>query len=116
MLFGCFYSSMFIGGVVNKNYKMFSFLDSSLIAKDYLALFYMLLIAIVLTLIILSLSYFLSRQNPDSEKLSAYECGFEPYEDSRHIFDIRFYIVAIYLLFLTLKFYFYYHGVFTFQN
>ena len=74
---------------------MFSFLDSSLIAKDYLALFYMLLIAIVLTLIILSLSYFLSRQNPDSEKLSAYECGFEPYEDSRHIFDVRFYIVAI---------------------
>jgi NADH-quinone oxidoreductase subunit A len=74
---------------------MFSFLDSSLIAKDYLALLYMLLIAISLTLVILSLSYFLSRQNPDSEKLSAYECGFEPYEDSRHIFDVRFCIIAI---------------------
>ena len=74
---------------------MFSFLDSSLIAKDYLALLYMLLIAIALTLVILSLSYFLSRQNPDSEKLSAYECGFESYEDSRHIFDVRFCIIAI---------------------
>ena len=74
---------------------MFSFLDSSLIAKDYLALLSMLLISIALTVIILGLSYFLSRQNPDSEKLSAYECGFEPYEDSRHIFDVRFCIIAI---------------------
>jgi NADH:ubiquinone oxidoreductase subunit 3 (subunit A) len=34
-------------------------------------------------------------QNPDSEKLSAYECGFELYEDSRHVFDIRFYVIAV---------------------
>jgi len=74
---------------------MFSFFEYSLIAKDYLALLIMLFIAIALTLVILGLSYFLSRQNPDSEKLSAYECGFEPYEDSRHIFDVRFCIVAI---------------------
>jgi NADH-quinone oxidoreductase subunit A len=74
---------------------MFSFFDSSLVAKDYLALLSMLLIAIALTVVILGLSYFLSRQNPDSEKLSAYECGFEPYEDSRHIFDVRFFITAI---------------------
>ena len=74
---------------------MFSFFEYSLIAKDYLALLFMLLIAIALTVIILGLSYFLSRQNPDSEKLSAYECGFEPYEDSRHIFDVRFCIIAI---------------------
>ena len=74
---------------------MFSFFEYSLIAKDYLALIFMLLIAIALTIVILGLSYFLSRQNPDSEKLSAYECGFEPYEDSRHIFDVRFCIIAI---------------------
>lgn len=74
---------------------MFSFFEYSLIAKDYLALISMLVIAIALTIVILGLSYFLSRQNPDSEKLSAYECGFEPYEDSRHIFDVRFCIIAI---------------------
>ena len=74
---------------------MFLFFNSSLIAKDYLALLYMLLIAKALTAVILGLSYLLSRQNPDSEKLSAYECGFEPYEDSRHIFDVRFFITAI---------------------
>ena len=76
-------------------YNMFSFFEYSLVAKDYLSLLSMLLIAIVLTVVILGLSYFLSRQNPDSEKLSAYECGFEPYEDSRHIFDVRFCIIAI---------------------
>jgi NADH-quinone oxidoreductase subunit A len=74
---------------------MFSFFEYSLVAKDYLAIFLMLLIAIALTVVILGLSYLLSIQNPDSEKLSAYECGFEPYEDSRHIFDVRFCVVAI---------------------
>jgi NADH-quinone oxidoreductase subunit A len=37
----------------------------------------------------------LAVQSPDSEKLSAYECGFDPYEDARHTFDVRFYLVAI---------------------
>ena len=67
----------------------------SLIKKEYLALFIMLVTAIFLTIIILRFSYFLSKQNPDSEKLSAYECGFEPYEDSRHIFDVRFCLIGI---------------------
>mgnify|MGYP003536208993 CR=1 FL=1 len=63
----------------------------------------MLLIAIVLTLVKLSLFYFLSRQNPDSEKLSAYECGFEPYENSRYIFDVRFCLVVIlFVIFSTM--------------
>ena len=52
-------------------------------------------IAVVLAVVIVSLSYFLSNQNPDTEKLSSYECGFEPYEDARNIFDVKFYIVAI---------------------
>ena len=34
-------------------------------------------------------------QNSETEKLSAYECGFEPYEDARNIFDVKFYLVAI---------------------
>ena len=70
-------------------------IEYSLSSKNYLAIFLMLLVAIVLTLVLIGLSYFLARQNPDSEKLSAYECGFEPYEDSRHVFDIRFYVIAV---------------------
>jgi NADH-quinone oxidoreductase subunit A len=41
------------------------------------------------------LSYVLAIQNPESEKLSTYECGFEPYEDARLQFDIKFYLIAI---------------------
>jgi len=51
--------------------------------------------AIILTVLIIGASYFLAKQNPDSEKLSAYECGFEPYEDTRHVFNIRFCVIAI---------------------
>ena len=55
----------------------------------------MLVIAVLLTMVILAFSYLLAKQNPDSEKLTAYECGFEPYEDSRHIYDVRFCVIAI---------------------
>ena len=44
----------------------------------------------LLTVAILGFSYLLARQNPDSEKLTAYECGFEPYEDARNKFDVKF--------------------------
>lgn len=69
--------------------------DYSVATKDYLALLIMLAISIFLTILILTFSYLLARQNPDSEKLTAYECGFEPYEDSRHVFDVRFCVIAI---------------------
>lgn len=41
------------------------------------------------------LSYLLAVQNPETEKMSAYECGFEPYEDARRKFDVKFYLVAM---------------------
>ena len=48
------------------------------------------LFSILLSLVILLLSYFLSVSNPDTEKLSSYECGFDPYEDAQNAFDARF--------------------------
>jgi len=45
--------------------------------------------------IILFLAYVISILLPDTEKLSTYECGFDPYEDARNAFDVRFYLVAI---------------------
>lgn len=62
---------------------------------NYLVLFICISFSIILGLIIFGLSYFIAVQNPDSEKMSAYECGFEPFEDARNKFDVRFYIVAI---------------------
>lgn len=75
--------------------KIMWLLDNSLIKKEYLILLIFLLFAIVLTVLIIGASYFLSKQNPELEKLSAYECGFEPYEDTRHTFDIKFCVIAI---------------------
>lgn len=53
--------------------------------------------------VILFLSLRLSTYNPDTEKLSAYECGFDPYEDARNIFDVRFYLVAILFIIFDLE-------------
>ena len=54
--------------------------------------------SITLASIILALSYLIAISSPDAEKISAYECGFEPFEDARNRFDVRFYIVAILFL------------------
>ena len=67
----------------------------SLFKQEYFSILLFLIIAFLLSFLIFGLSYLLSVQNPDTEKLSAYECGFDPYEDERHTFDVRFYLVAI---------------------
>ena len=80
---------------MNFSYDFMSIIDNSLVKKEYSILLIFLVLAALLTVLIIGASYFLARQNPDSEKLSAYECGFEPYEDSRHTFEIRFCVIAI---------------------
>ena len=62
---------------------------------DYFGLFFMLLVASTLAGFLVVLSYILVLEEPDSEKLSTYECGYEPYDNSRHIFNIRFFLIAI---------------------
>jgi NADH-quinone oxidoreductase subunit A len=57
----------------------------------------------VLSCIIILLSYSVSTSTPDVEKMSAYECGFDPYEDARNVFDIRFYLVAILFIIFDLE-------------
>lgn len=61
------------------------------------------LFSIFLASFILFLSFRLGTYNPDAEKLSAYECGFDPYEDARNLFDVRFYVVAILFLIFDLE-------------
>ncbi len=69
----------------------------------YLTLFICIILGLVISGIVLMLSYIVAIQTPDSEKTSAYECGFEPFEDARNRFDIRFYIVAILFLIFDLE-------------
>jgi len=72
-----------------------NFLLNNIQTSNYFILLICISFSIILGLIIFGLSYLIAIQNPDSEKLSAYECGFEPFEDARNKFDVRFYIVAI---------------------
>ena len=64
---------------------------------------FLVLFCIFLTVIILFLALRVSSNNPDVEKVSSYECGFDPYEDARNNFDIRFYLVAILFIVFDLE-------------
>ena len=70
---------------------------------NYLTIIIFLAIALILSLGFLVLNFAFSPKNPDPEKLSAYECGFEPFNDSRMEFDIRFYLVAIFFIIFDLE-------------
>ena len=61
----------------------------------YILIFYFIVLSLALGLVIMVFSLLLSKSLPDLEKNSSYECGFEPFEDARNQFDVRFYIVAI---------------------
>ena len=76
---------------------------SSEFLKDYLPIMLFLFIALGLSFGFIMLNYIFSPQNPDPEKLSAYECGFEPFNDSRMEFDVRFYLVAILFIIFDLE-------------
>ena len=75
----------------------------SLSSIEYFPILIFLLISTVLSSIIFGLSYVVATQKPDYEKLSAYECGFDPFDDARGRFDIRFYLVAILFLIFDLE-------------
>ena len=71
--------------------------------KDYLPIVIFIFIALFLSVGFIALNYLFSPKNPDAEKLSAYECGFEPFSDSRMEFDVRFYLVAILFIIFDLE-------------
>ena len=71
--------------------------------KEYLPILIFLAIAIAMAVGMLLMSYIVVPQRPDSEKDSAYECGFEAFEDARVKFDVRFYLVAILFIVFDLE-------------
>ena len=71
--------------------------------SEYAPLCIYLVISTLLSLVILSLSFVFSTQKADPEKVSAYECGFDPFDDARARFDIRFYLVAILFIIFDLE-------------
>ena len=71
--------------------------------RDYLSIVIFLFIALGLSIGFIVLNFLLSPKKPDPEKLSAYECGFEAFSDSRMEFDVRFYLVAILFIIFDLE-------------
>ena len=71
--------------------------------KEYIPIVIFLAIAIGMAGAMLLASFIVARQKPDSEKLSAYECGFEAFDDARSQFDVRFYLVAILFIIFDLE-------------
>lgn len=69
----------------------------------YFPILVFLVIAGGLALAMITASFVVARQAPDSEKLSPYECGFEPFEDARMRFDVRYYLVAILFIIFDLE-------------
>lgn len=70
---------------------------------QYILLFIFLISCLILSTIVFLLSYILANQVSDSEKLSAYECGFQPFEDARTKFHVRFYLVSILFIIFDLE-------------
>jgi NADH-quinone oxidoreductase subunit A len=71
--------------------------------RDYFPILVFLAIAAGLAVAMIAASFLVARQRPDSEKLSPYECGFEPFEDARIRFDVRYYLVAILFIIFDLE-------------
>jgi NADH-quinone oxidoreductase subunit A len=73
------------------------------VLAEYLPILIFIGIAVGLTMVMVVASYVVAPQRPDSEKVSAYECGFEAFDDARSKFDVRFYLVAILFIVFDLE-------------
>ena len=71
--------------------------------QDYLSIIIFLALAFILSVGFIFVNFVFSPKNPDPEKLSTYECGFEAFNDSRMEFDVRFYLVAILFIIFDLE-------------
>ena len=71
--------------------------------QNYLPVLIFLGVATGIGLLLLGLGFLFGRGQKDAEKLSPYECGFEPFADSRMKFDVRYYLVAILFIIFDLE-------------
>lgn len=80
-----------------------SALNADLLSSQYLPILIFLAIAIGLSCVILIIPFILAKRNPDKEKLSSYECGFEGEGRVRNKFEVQFYLVAILFIIFDLE-------------
>ncbi len=86
------------------------------ILRDYLPTLIFLVLAVGLGLVLLLSAAMVAVSNPDPEKVSAYECGFNAFDDARMKFDVRFYLVAILFIIFDLEVAFLFPWAVSFQH
>ena len=74
-----------------------------ILLRDYLPIIIFLVIVVALGLVLILAAVVVAVRNPDPEKLSAYECGFNAFDDARMKFDVRFYLVSILFIIFDLE-------------
>ena len=70
---------------------------------DYLPIVIFLGVALAIGIALMPSAFLIAVRNPDPEKVSAYECGFNAFDDARMKFDVRFYLVAILFIIFDLE-------------
>ena len=70
---------------------------------EYICIFFLAIVCFSFVFFLFLVSYFASPQKIDSEKISPYECGYNPFEDSRVKFDIKFYLISILFIIFDLE-------------
>ena len=70
---------------------------------SYLPVVIFIAVALVVGLALVAAPFLIAYKNPDPEKLSAYECGFNAFDDARMKFDIRFYLISILFIIFDLE-------------
>ncbi len=86
------------------------------VAAQYLPIAIFIAIAGVIALALMAAPFILAYKQPDKEKLSPYECGFEPFDDARMKFDVRFYLVAMLFIIFDLEAVFLFPWALTFNE
>jgi NADH-quinone oxidoreductase subunit A len=84
--------------------------------REYLPILVFLAIAIGLGAVLILAAVILAVRNPDPEKVSAYECGFNAFDDARMKFDVRFYLVSILFIIFDLEIAFLFPWAVAFQD
>lgn len=83
--------------MINLVYTHLGFLD------EYFAILVFFGVSLAISVIVFGLSLLVATQKPYTEKISAYECGFNPFDDARGTFDVRFYLVSILFIIFDLE-------------
>jgi NADH-quinone oxidoreductase subunit A len=76
---------------------------NTLLLRDYLPIVIFIAVAMAIGAALLVAPFLIAVRNPDSEKVSAYECGFNAFDDARMKFDVRFYLVSILFIIFDLE-------------